>query len=775
MKDSAVYSIKYDLGNLLEMLRSRANLTQEELGRLVSVSGNTIRKWENGGSSPKANNLKKLIEVYLQQNVFTPGKEQTEAEKLWTAAALNAAFDEAWFKGLNLAEKSELLAKPVQSQPAFSPRLWQNLPQRSYSRFVGRQAEFQKLLQLMLPSPRSRHFLVTIDGIGGVGKSALVLELAYYYRDNYEKLPPTERFEAIIWVSAKRTLLTARGIQARPQTFNNLDDLYREIATVLESPAIIQSEPAQRRGLVERALTYQRTLLIIDNLETVDDEELLTFLRELPEPTKAIVTTRHRLDIAYPLRLSGMSHEDALTLMELEAFNKHVELSNAAVDALEERTAGLPLAIVWSIGLMSLGYEADSVVRRLTSGQSDIAQFCFAECVVSIRNHKAYRLLLSLALFDSSVSREMLGEVAGLGQDEMGRDDGLAELLQLSLVNKQHNRFSLLPLTRTFALQELNSQPDLEAILRENWFKVLHELARHYTGPDWRWHNLTQVQQEGRHLVTLANWAEQMERPEIGRQIFSALAVYYDISGQWAELLNTGQRNLEYSRLTGNLESIARITQFLGWVYSQQGRHAEAENAILEMLEAASQLEDLTWQWATWLLYSQVQRRRGAFEEAFKCCQQALEFTSRLKSEQQIYAKADVDYELGKLARDQEDWQAARAYFSSARDVFRHDETDPVFNLERAWGLVSNLGLVAHKLGELDKAAELYRQALGFFKETGGRGFMTTVLVRLAALEEQRGRQETAQTYAQEALEWVRRLDLVQERGQVEAILARLL
>ena len=39
--------------------------------------------------------------------------------------------------------------------------------------------------------------MVTIDGIGGVGKSALALEVARHYLHHYNDLPPEERFEAI--------------------------------------------------------------------------------------------------------------------------------------------------------------------------------------------------------------------------------------------------------------------------------------------------------------------------------------------------------------------------------------------------------------------------------------------------------------------------------------------------------------------------------------------------------------------------------------------------
>ncbi len=57
----------------------------------------------------------------------------------------------------------------MQQTSSLFPR--HNLPQRTSTHFVGREAELQKLTQLLLPYPRSRHFLVRLDGISGVGKS----------------------------------------------------------------------------------------------------------------------------------------------------------------------------------------------------------------------------------------------------------------------------------------------------------------------------------------------------------------------------------------------------------------------------------------------------------------------------------------------------------------------------------------------------------------------------------------------------------------------------
>jgi LuxR family glucitol operon transcriptional activator len=664
-----------------------------------------------------------------------------------------------------------MLALPAPAQHLERQRPWHNLPQRSYTRFVGRQAELEKLNQLLLPHPRSRHFVVTLDGIGGVGKSALALELAYRYRDGYATLPSDERFEAIVWASAKRTLLTAGGIQQRAQSLNTLADLYREIATVLEQPAIQQADADQRRGLVERALTTQRTLLIVDNLETVDDEELLSFLREIPDPTKVIVTTRHRIDIAYTIRLAGMPEPDAQALMLVEAARKNVELPAEITGDLYRRTGGLPLAIVWSIGLISLGHSVDSVLRRLGSGHSDIARFCFAESVARIRERDAYRLLLALALFESHVSRAMLGEVAGLGADVIGRDDGLAELLQLSLVEQKGERFFLLPLTQSYALDELAARPELEWELREAWIARLTELARPYGSLRWRWHNLRYLQEEGVHLVTLASWSHQQTRLDIVLQIVPALSSYYDLTGQWSDRLRIGQIGLEYADLINDQQSRLFIrTRVLSWVLSQQGHHKEADRYLTDAFNIAQQIDDVLWQCEALILTSQALRRRKELDQAFEVCQQALQLVAE---PQYSYERANIEYELGKIARDRGNWKIAQSHLLAAHDIFvqNSDSSPPV---EHTWGILAQLGFVKHQLGDVDSAAQMYLQAVESCRLTGGKGALTTLLVRLAALEEQRGNSATAVDYAREALEWSRKLGMVQERAQAEAIVGRL-
>jgi LuxR family glucitol operon transcriptional activator len=95
------------------------------------------------------------------------------------------------------------------------PRIYHNLPQPDYGTFIGREEELAQGHRILRPYPHSQEHLVTIDGIGGIGKSALALETAHRYLREYEALLEEERFGAIIWTSAKSSVLTADGIKPR--------------------------------------------------------------------------------------------------------------------------------------------------------------------------------------------------------------------------------------------------------------------------------------------------------------------------------------------------------------------------------------------------------------------------------------------------------------------------------------------------------------------------------------------------------------------------------
>lgn len=113
--------------------------------------------------------------------------------------------------------------------------------------------------------------------------------------------------------------------------------------------------------------------------------------------------------------------------------------------------------------------------------------------------------------------------------------------------------------------------------LRGYWIATLTNIAQPYQNADWRWRDLKRLQQEGTHLITLAVWAQETTRIDVFLSVLPAVLSYYDITGQWTDLLSLSMIGLDYAQLMDNTECRLYIQNVMAWVHSQQGKHAEAE------------------------------------------------------------------------------------------------------------------------------------------------------------------------------------------------------
>src|SRR4028118_808953 len=102
--------------------------------------------------------------------------------------------------------------------------------------FIGRQTELKDLLKLI--SLNYRAPIITVDGIGGVGKTALVLEVAYQSWEAKHSESPKDIpiFDAIIFNSAKESYLLPDGLVSRLPKQNTLRDIFEAIALTLDDP-----------------------------------------------------------------------------------------------------------------------------------------------------------------------------------------------------------------------------------------------------------------------------------------------------------------------------------------------------------------------------------------------------------------------------------------------------------------------------------------------------------------------------------------------------------
>ena len=649
------------------------------------------------------------------------------------------------------------------------PKVYQNLPQPDYGRFIGREAELAQVEKILRPYPHSQHALVTIDGIGGIGKSALALEVGHRYLRNFDALPKEERFEAILWTSAKQTVLSGEGISIRRQTLRTLDDIYTAIAASLQREDITRARKEDQDEIVSSALTRQRTLLIVDNLETVDDEAVMSFLRELPAPTKAIVTTRHRLDVAYPVRLSGMPWEDARQLIAQECAKKGVHLPEADAHRLFERTGGVPLAIVWSIAQMGFGYSVEAVLTRLGRPTGDIARFCFEGAVEQISGRPAHQLLMTLSLCADSASRESLGYATEL--PELDRDDGLVQLEKLSLVNKHGDRFSLLPLTKQYAAAEFEKSSEKER-LREKWIEYFRTLSEEYGGEYLKWENYDWLFVEGDNILYILDWAISESLGKIALSFIRSTRRYLQMTGRWIELSEYGEQLQVIAQALNDKTSWAWICAFwLSRLYAVQGKFDLAENLSKRGISLYKELGDIKGMCFAMNRLALVFRLSKEYDAAKEVLEQALDLAKKHDYYDNIIA---FHYESGMLARDLGQWKNAKRHLKTVIEWFEEHKKEIKLDFSNYIWSIANLGWAEYNLGNYEYARELMERSFTFFKQMGVKEYNALLCLRLAKIEKTLSNSNKALQYAQESIFWAEQMGIKREFESARALLAEL-
>lgn len=320
-----------------------------------------------------------------------------------------------------------------------------SLPRRPY--FVGREEEIKTILQSL--QPNSRTFIIGIEGIGGVGKSALAIEVSYRCIEN-------DLFESVIWISAKETVLTLHGIEPIIPEAKTLSDILITIGTSLGNPTIGNLSIQDQIKRVYNLLARRTTLLVLDNFESLsknEQREILDFLRRSPITLKVAITSRERVSEGQIIRLQGLSFDESNALLEWDAQQKNIQLTKDQNKYLVDLTGGLPLALLWVQGQIAvLGYSVTQVLDKLSLDTDiPILQYCFNHSWNSLRHNNEKKLLFILALQPEAVSRAALQEISGI-DDSDSFDNAISDLLQLTLIEPESGRdyFSILPLTRRF-------------------------------------------------------------------------------------------------------------------------------------------------------------------------------------------------------------------------------------------------------------------------------------------------------------------------------------
>lgn len=461
-----------------------------------------------------------------------------------------------------------------------------NLPTRDYGTFIGRERPLQQLLTfLSADHPTAR---ISVTGIGGIGKTALILEAAHRCRtSDSQSLPGHEQllaFDALIFASTKTQHFTPHGILPSYRHSRTLQDLFRVIAQTLKCPNVLAGDFEHQLENIYDLLSRQRTLLMIDNLEALHPENqqaVLSFLYELPAVVKVIVTSRIHLPMDEVIPLTGMNEPESLQFIQHQAQLKAVSLGAADRQSLYQHTCGTPAAIVYAMGQLAVGYRVPQVLPKLTLKTGDYCAYYLEGTVKSLQDQSAYALLMALSLFPASASREALIYIAQLSEAEA--IESFVNLEQRSLITCQAGRYSMLPLTRDYVLANrqthgLAGNPED----KERWLTWYKQWLRPYCHENWRaWHDYSLVDFEWDALQALVEWCIAAERYEDFGALWSGLKGYTHLRGYWNERLSWLEWWLQAAQKKGDRTTLMQALRDLGWTLTMMGQPQQLEMAKL--------------------------------------------------------------------------------------------------------------------------------------------------------------------------------------------------
>lgn len=340
------------------------------------------------------------------------------------------------------------------------------LPIKSYRELIGRQTQMEVALNA-LRDPTD-HWIIAIDGMGGIGKTALARELA--------DLALSERlFDAVVWESGKEEEFVGESIRQKPVsilTFEKvLDTIARQMCAldVLELKESKEEERIRKKEeRVKMILKTRHPLIVLDNLDTAkeDQDELARKLSALLNPTKAVLTSRHKIKAeVFPISLRGLQQADAITFVSKEAQAKRVrrvaEATGDQLAKIADTAGGAPLALKLIVGQLAY-LDLDHVLTNLRQARVDGPDYEFYKFVYRpswrLLSDDAQKILVSLSHFPSiGGDRETVLSVSGVPDARFA--SCMNELWTTSLIEVggalDKARYSLHPLTQYFVLADI--------------------------------------------------------------------------------------------------------------------------------------------------------------------------------------------------------------------------------------------------------------------------------------------------------------------------------
>jgi len=425
--------------------------------------------------------------------------------------------------------------------------------------FLGRAREIDQIASL-LRGPEVR--LVTLTGPGGSGKTRLALQAAASAADDYDR--------GVWWVPLAS----------------------------LADPALVETAASQALGskdTLSAAVGDKRLLLVLDNFEHLLDAaaDVAETIGSCPRLT-VLVTSREPLHVdgEWEFVVDPLREQEAVELfLQRAAAVRSDFAANGEVGEICRRLDCLPLAIelaaarVKVLALPALLERLEQRLPLLAGGSRSAPERQRTLRATIAWSHDLLApaeqdLFARLAVFAGGCTLEAAEQICGADLD------GIASLVDKSLVRRSGDRYWMLETIREFADERLDGLPDVSELRDRHaaWYVALGERANPELvarrSPEW----LDRLDAEHANLRASLEHLLACEDKDGALRLTGAIWLYWAQRGHWTE----GRRFLTSALGLGGDVQPERLID-AGWgaaiLAIWQGDYDEGEHWASRLLE----------------------------------------------------------------------------------------------------------------------------------------------------------------------------------------------
>lgn len=489
--------------------------------------------------------------------------------------------------------------------------LLNNLPYADYDLdggYVGRAKDKQIIIDMI---KKDLHKVITISGAGGVGKTAFVLNVV-----NEIIRKQIIKYDFVVWVSAKENKLTYLGIENIEPSLKNYDELLNTILSVSSFDSEIENlNESEKENFVNDIFEIcHKTLVIIDNLETINDERIINFILDGHPNVRFIVTSRKGLgQVERRYELKQLDEADAITLFKVICKSKQetklLSINDDIIKNYVDKVYRYPLAIKWTIAQVNHGKDINDVISRINQQTTDISKFCFEQIFSDLSEEEKY-ILYVLGMYDKPIQKGTIKYISDFNEETC--IDSISNLVILSLIvpedkidemSKEINKYySLMPLTKGFVLSELDKNDAIKCSIQSKLLSkdnILEEADR----------------AQKVYKYSLSNFGASTEEEKIASVLCQTAFQQYQAN--------------DYEEAVESYKKASRIAPQLAAVYRNWAIMESNEGHIVaadELMEKASKINPNDVQ--IWLVWGNIKRKNDKILDADKYYKKAYALSS---------------------------------------------------------------------------------------------------------------------------------------------------